>query len=224
MPILTITVGKTLSTLLRPGIWKFLVLSALLNLLVWSLLVSGIWGLLHSTSLSQVGWVEWMVDWLGVGLAVIIALLLFPFTFPAAVSVFCEMIANQVDRKEYPLQYQQKINAPLFPQLWDAAKFLLITLVLNTLLLPFYFIPVLNLLMFFLYYAVNGYLLGREFFSLVAVRYLPAKEVAALRKAHKYKLTALGAMLLMVSAVPVVNFFIPAIAVIGMVHIYHQLT
>jgi CysZ protein len=54
-------------------------------------------------------------------------------------------------------------------------------LALNLLSLPLMFVPVVNLIWFLL---LNGYLMGREYFSLAAVRRMSWAEARALRKRH----------------------------------------
>lgn len=216
-------IGRTLQSIYDPGLWRIILISALLNIVVWTILVSVIWYVLHHTTFSHIGWVEWSIDLLGLGLVAIITLLLFPFTFPLSISLFCERIADRVETKEYPGQFGGKIHTPLHTHLWGEGKFVTISLLLNMLLLPLYIIPGLNVLVLFFYYAVNGYLLGREFFTLVAIRYRSGKEVKTLRKAHKYKLMLAGVMVLMLSSIPLVNILIPAVAVIAMVHLYRRI-
>src|SRR3546814_12972622 len=61
--------------------------------------------------------------------------------------------------------------------------FLVVLVLLNLLaLLVVYFGPVLNLLVFF---GLNGYLLGREYFELVAARRARPGEIGLLRRRHR---------------------------------------
>src|SRR3546814_19848101 len=64
-------------------------------------------------------------------------------------------------------------SQPLGEAVFGNVIFVLITLILNLLVLPLYlvliWIPPLKLLLFYL---LNGYLLGREYFEMVAVRRL----------------------------------------------------
>ncbi len=62
-------------------------------------------------------------------------------------------------------------------------------LLLNLVSLPLLFVPVLNL---FWFLALNGYLMGREFFSLAALRRLTWEEARALRRQHGAAIFAIG--------------------------------
>ena len=62
-----------------------------------------------------------------------------------------------------------------------ALKFFLVVLVVNLVALFLLLVPGVNLIAF---YAGNGYLLGREYFEMVAMRHLPPDEARRLRKAN----------------------------------------
>lgn len=70
---------------------------------------------------------------------------------------------------------------------------------------------------------MNGFLLGREYFSLVALRRLPATEVKAMRRRNRWTLWAAGTLMAAPLSVPVLNLAIPALGVATFTHIYHQL-
>lgn len=62
-------------------------------------------------------------------------------------------------------------------------------LLLNLISLPLMFVPVINILWFL---TLNGYLMGREYFSLAAVRRMPWAEARALRRKHGPAIFAVG--------------------------------
>ena len=98
--------------------------------------------------------------------------------------------------------------------LWDVVR-------LNLLALPVYlFVPVLNL---FVFYGLNGYLLGREYFELVALRHLDAKAALEVRKRYRWRLFVAGVVMTFLFTVPVVNLVTPLIATAAMVHIFKGL-
>ena len=216
------SIGRTLRSIYDKGLWRYIALSALLNVAIWTIIVSLVgWGL-YNTDLLSIGWLDKVVDIIGVGLVSVVALLLFPFTFPLAISLFYDGVIKQVEKK-YSESNFAVVEIPLRRLVFMEGRFLLITVLLNILLLPLYFIPVLNIMMFFFYYVVNGYLLGREFFMMVAIRYLNIKEAKALRKKNRWKVTAAGVSILLLSLLPVVNLFVPILICVFMVHLYHKL-
>mgnify|MGYP006433068489 FL=1 len=74
----------------------------------------------------------------------------------------------------------------------------------------------------FVFYSVNGYLLGREYFELVALRRLGPAEATALRKRNGFKLFMTGALIAFLLTVPVVNLLAPIIATGMMVHLFED--
>jgi len=76
-----------------------------------------------------------------------------------------------------------------------------------------------------LFYEYNtySYLLGREFFETAAGYTIGKKEASVLRNKHQIKVYTGGLMLTLMSLVPLLNLFIPIIAVVWMVHLYHYI-
>ena len=101
-----------------------------------------------------------------------------------------------------------------------AIRFTLVLVIVNLLALPFYLLPGVNLVLF---WVVNGYLLGREFFELVALRHLPAAEAQGLRKRHGLRVFLAGVVIALFTTVPVLNLFAPLFGTALMVHTYKGL-
>ncbi|MGH9808822.1 MAG: EI24 domain-containing protein, partial [Terriglobia bacterium] len=81
--------------------------------------------------------------------------------------------------------------------------------------------PGVNLIAFYL---GNGYLLGREYFELAAMRHLPIEDVKRLRKANVGYVWMCGLIIAVIASVPILNLITPIFATAFMVHIYKQLT
>jgi CysZ protein len=73
------------------------------------------------------------------------------------------------------------------------------------------------------FWAVNGFLLGREYFSLVALRRLPPSEVKEMLRRNRWTLWAAGTLMAAPLSVPILNLVIPVLGVATFTHIYHQL-
>ena len=87
--------------------------------------------------------------------------------------------------------------------------------------LPIYFfLPVINLLVF---YALNGYLLGREYFELVALRRLDGSSAQVLRKSYQGTIFLSGAVIAFLTTVPLLNLAAPVVATAFMVHLFETL-
>ena len=70
--------------------------------------------------------------------------------------------------------------------------------------------------------AVNGWLLGREFFELAALRHMSQTAARNLRRRHVFGVWMGGLLLAALAAVPFVNFFAPLFGAAIMVHLYKR--
>lgn len=72
-----------------------------------------------------------------------------------------------------------------------------------------------------LFYAANGWLLGREFFQMAARRHFSDAEATRLRKARGLAITTLGVLVAFALTVPLVNIAVPVLAVASFTHLFH---
>ncbi len=165
-------------------------------------------------------WLSTGILWLlGTGMVIGGGFLLAPATALFA-GVFLDEIAEEVERHDYP---DQPIGSPqpLFASLWTAVTFMIVVIGANLAALALLLIPGVNVVIFFL---VNGYLLGREFFEFAALRYRTRTEVTALRRRHATLIFFAGLVIAGVMAVPVLNLTTPVFAAAMMVHLHKALT
>ena len=74
-----------------------------------------------------------------------------------------------------------------------------------------------------MFWAVNGYLLGREYFQTVAARRMTRAEAKALRKAHRGKIWLAGTLMAAPLSLPFVNLVIPVLGVATFTHLFHRI-
>lgn len=209
---------KTIPSLFKPYILGIIIVTILINIVIFSSLVGAAGYLVHSTTLFETVWLEAIVDWLGSGAATLLAWFLFPLFIPVIISFFCDMISTRIEKDSYPDRLpQQPIG--LKEILKKDARFILKLIVVNLLFLPLFLIPVLNILV---YYIVNGYLLGREYFEMVTIRHLPVAKIATIRKKNRSTLIMGGVAILLLSTLPLINMIAPVVAVILMTHLFHS--
>lgn len=176
----------------------------------------GIGYLLSATAFFTLPWLELVADMLGGLATVVVTWLLFPAVISAVIAFFLEDIAGAVEARHYPGLPAAR-GPSVFQILWPTARFLGMVVLLNLLILPFIIIaPVFP----FVFYSVNGYLLGREYFELVALRRMAPQDIRALRKARRGRLFATGVVIAFLLTVPVVNLLAPIIATAVMVHLF----
>jgi len=207
---------KAFQSLFAPGMLRVFVFSVLLTLLALSVFFIGASGFFFwLASVMQNGWIG-VIGSLGAGA---LAWFLFPGIMPVIVNFFDDRIATLIERQDYP---GARPKPPEFwPEFWHDARFSAMAVLLNLIVLPFYLIPLLGVMGFFL---LNGYLLGREFFIMVARRYMPVSEAVALRKHHGTTILLAGMALVLCAIIPFINLFAPFWGIALMTHLYHRLT
>ena len=177
-------------------------------------------GLLYNTAFFAWRPLNWLVDLMG-GLAVLaLTWLLFPAVATLIMSFFFERIAAAVEALDYPGRGPPR-RQPIGATIVAALRLMMLTILLNLLALPVYLlVPGINL---FLFLALNGYLLGREYFEVVALRRLSAAATRAMRTRFGLRVFLGGVVIAGLFAVPLVNLAAPAIATAFMLHLFEAL-
>lgn len=165
------------------------------------------------------GWVDAAIGFIARFLAVIVLIPLVHPVVSLVAGLFLEVIAARVEEEDYPADPPGN-DQPFWQSLGTALRFTIVLIVVNLLALPFYLLPVVNVAIFWI---VNGYLLGREYFELVALRHLPPAEVEAMRKRHRARIFFAGVAVALFTTVPVLNLLAPLFATAFMVHTYKGL-
>ena len=168
---------------------------------------------------TEIGWLDGIIEILGGGAAFFIAVLLFPGLASIVIGLFMEDIARAVEALHYP-DLPEPRHQPLREAIWLAVKLAFIAVILNLLVLPIYLIPVLNI---FVFYALNGYLLGREYFELAALRRIDEPDARQLRRRHRIRVFVVGVIITFLLSIPFVNWFMPVVAAAFVVHEFEGL-
>lgn len=148
-----------------------------------------------------------------------LSVLIFPATVTLLMSFLLEDVAHAVEARHYP-HLPAPRKQPVMEIVMVALRFFLVVVGLNVVALPLYFIPGLNLVAFYL---LNGYLLSREYYELVALRRLDPQTASALRKDSQGYLWIAGALIAVLLTIPLVNLVTPIIATAFMVHVFESL-
>jgi CysZ protein len=211
--------GLAISQLPEPGfrriLWQSLGL-ALAVLIGLGILIYAI--LVHVTNLPW-GWAEHLFELAsGVGVA-LLTWLLFPATAGLVMSFILDRAAEAVEKRHYS-GLEPARRQPFLEMIVVALRFAGIVIGLNILALPLYFVPLINL---FVFYVLNGYLLGREYFELVALRRLDEASAKGLRQANQGRILVSGAIIAFLLTLPIVNLAAPLIATAFMVHLFESM-
>lgn len=179
----------------------------------------GIAYLFRHTTFFDTAWLENTVDILGGFLAAIISL----FLLPAVISLFSELFSDRVieytEAKYFPKAPPANpvsLSTSLIYSLKFSGKSAFYTIgmfVAYILILPLYFIPVLNLMLVFIssgiIYLINGYLIGKGYFDTVAMRRMSPEDASDLWSRHRFKLLFSGVIIAFMFSIPVLNLLTP---------------
>jgi CysZ protein len=196
----------------RRVIWISIAVAILIFIGLWAL----VGYILVGTTLFQRVWLEGAVDLLGGLATIVVTWLLFPAVLSACIGLFLERIADATERRHYPSLPPVR-NVPVREIIVNTARFLVVMIVCNLVILVFLPFP---LFFPFVFYAVNGYLLGREYFELVALRRADIAEVRALRDVYRGRLFVAGVIIAVLLTVPLVNLLAPIVGTAAMVHLF----
>ena len=74
----------------------------------------------------------------------------------------------------------------------------------------------------FAFWAVNGFLLGREYFQLVALRRVDAPEAEALWRRHFWRIWVAGTAIAVPLSIPLLSLVVPMLGVAVFVHQFQR--
>lgn len=196
----------------------YIVLSVIITFCVTSAIVgAAIWWLNH-TEFFERGWLESVADIVASFGAIIVGVIITPALMPLIASFFEDPILNALEKenqKEHPSDQTPTRDGTFAGDIAEDIRFMFVVIILNVLCLPLYLIPGINL---GVYYLLNGYLLGREFFTNVEAKYTSKKQARQIYKANKAKFFGNGIVLAFMATLPIINWFLPVFALTLMFH------
>ncbi|MHA1570833.1 MAG: EI24 domain-containing protein [Alphaproteobacteria bacterium] len=210
---------KALAQLPEPGVRGTIVLSILGSVVISLALAGGVAWVLLGTNFVTIAWMEPALDLLG-GLVVVgLIIVLFPAVVGLVAGLLLERVCMAVEAVHYPHLPPPRAQS-ILEVIVIALRFMAVLVVLNILALPLYLIPVVNVVLF---YGLNGYLLGREFFEMVALRRMTPDQMRVARRRYRVRLLIVGAAFAFVTTVPLLNLVLPILAAATMLHVYEAL-
>jgi uncharacterized protein involved in cysteine biosynthesis len=132
--------------------------------------------------------------------------------------LFLDEVADAVEARHYPaLPAAQDMG--LYEGIKSGINFLGLIIAVNAAALIFYvlsdpFAPL-------TFWAVNGYLLGREYFALVSQRRIDAGAAKTMRRANGWTIWLAGICMAIPLSIPVLNLIIPVLGVATYTHLFH---
>jgi uncharacterized protein involved in cysteine biosynthesis len=170
--------------------------------------------------IGQITWAEAAISWAAVPIFLVLSVFLMVPVASAFMGIFLERVADAVEDRHYPgLPPARSIG--LLEGMGDAARFLGVVLGVNLVALVAYlmFAPIAPIL----FWVVNGFLLGREYGQLVALRRTDAAGARAFRRRNSGTLFVAGVLMAVPLTIPVVNLLVPILGAATFTHLYHML-
>lgn len=160
-------------------------------------------------------WADRLVE-VGSGLALLVAFffLMGPVT-AAFAGLFLDRVAEIVEERHYPWDPR---GTPLPPgrAMLMAAQFFAVVLLVNLAVLPTVFFGIGAIALV----AANAYLLGREYFEMVAMRHMPVEEAKIMRKENAPGIFIAALLPALFSLVPLANLAVPLFATSYFTHLF----
>jgi len=173
--------------------------------------------------LPVLGEVSWLGDLLSWGAAFLLAFLSIFLMVPVAsaiTSMFLDDVADAVEGEHYP-NLPPADRTSFGDALRDTVNFLGVLIAANLLaiLLYIFFAPA----AIFIFWGLNGFLLGREYYTMAAIRRVGRKRAKQLRRDHFATIWMAGILMAMPLSVPLLNLLIPILGAATFTHLFHLL-
>nr|WP_051521422.1 EI24 domain-containing protein [Rubellimicrobium mesophilum] len=189
--------------------------AALLWLLAWALPDT-----LTLTFVGPVTWIDDLTEWAAVPVLLVLSVLLMVPVASAMTSLFLDEVAEAVEDRHYP-------GLPhVRPQSWGEAlreslgAFGVVLLANAVALVAYLLLAPLAPLIFV---ALNGFLLGREYFLVAALRREGPEGARRMLRANQGRVWLAGCLMAAPLAVPVLNLLVPTLGAATFTHLYHRL-
>ncbi len=165
-------------------------------------------------------WVTTLLLWvLGAGVLIAAGFVLAPTTAVFA-GLFLDEVAENVETSHYP-QDEPGSAMPLGASITLALQFGVLVLLANFFALMLVWLAGFGVIIFFI---MNGYLIGREYFLFASMRFRPELEAKAMMKKYSLEIFFSGLIIAGFMSIPIMNLFTPVFAASIMVHLHKDLS
>jgi CysZ protein len=214
---LGLAVTDTLDPRLRGVLFRTIGLAALV--------LAGLWGastaLIAHTTFFETGWLQVVTQVLGSVASLAIAWILFPSVFMLVMGFFLDGVVSAIEARRYPGLPPPRAQS--VPAMTAAALRLGgLALLLNLLALPVYIVLLITGISLPLFLVLNGYLLGREYFELVALRRMDDVSARRFRRRHGAAVFGAGVAIAFLLTIPFVNLAAPLVGAALMLHLFEN--
>jgi CysZ protein len=216
--------GQLFDPRFRRVLWLGVALTIALLVAAYALFLWFVSGFVEGPiDLPAVGPVTWLGDLLGWASAFLMLFFSMFLMIPVAsaiTSLFLDDVAQAVEDEFYP-QVPPAGRVSFSDGLRETISFLALLIGANLAALLLYglFPPLTP----FIFYGMNGYLLGREYFQIAAMRHLDRQQARQMLAANRGQVWLAGCLMALPLSIPLVNLFIPVLGAATFTHLYHRL-
>jgi len=209
----------------RSVLWRGIGLTIALLIGIYAALLWLIeWLTAEPITLPGVGEITWLGDllsWGSLGVVIILSMFLMVPLASAITSLFLDEVAQAVEDKHFP-SLPDVPRVSFWDGLRDTVNFLGVLIAANIFAIILY--AIFPFAAFFIFYALNGFLLGREYFQLAAMRRIGRAGAKELGKQHRAKIWLAGCLMAVPLTFPLINLVIPILGAATFTHLYHALS
>jgi CysZ protein len=208
----------------RRVLWRGLGLTIVLLAAACLLVIYGVNQLLSSALVAGVigdqSWLGSLFNIGGVLFTIALSIWLMVPVASAIIALFLDEVAQAVEARHYP-HLPKQAAAKLQDQILVSIRFLGLLILANigalilSMILPFLG-PV-------VFWATNGYLMGREYFQMAAMRRLPRAQAQELLRRHQGSIWRAGILMAIPLTIPLVGLFIPILGAATFTHLFERL-
>ena len=208
----------------RRVLWRGMGLTIVLLIAACLLVNFGINQLLSSAWAANLigdqSWLGALINIGGVLFTIALSIWLMVPVTSAIIALFLDEVAQAVEARHYP-HLPKQTATKLQDQILVGIRFLGILLLANigALILSM----ILPLLAPFVFWATNGYLLGREYFQMAAMRRMPRAQAQELYQRHQGSIWTAGILMAIPMSIPLVGLFIPILGAATFTHQFERL-
>ncbi|MEL7025670.1 MAG: EI24 domain-containing protein [Pseudomonadota bacterium] len=212
--VLILGIGLTIALLIAATVLVFFVVD---------------WIVPDTITAPRIGEINWLDD-LASGASVLMMLVLGAFLMLPVASAFTSMflddVADAVEAVHYP-SLPPAPRVPLREAIKDSLSFLGLLIVANLFAGIIYLVMVFTVVFApfapMIFFALNGFLLGREYFQVVAMRRLGREGAKRARSRHFATIWVAGILMALPLTVPIVNLLVPILGAATFTHLFHRL-
>ena len=208
----------------RRVLWRGLGLTIVLLAAACLLVSYGVNQLLSSALVAgMIGEQSWLGSLFNIGgvlLTIALSIWVMVPVASAIIALFLDEVAQAVEARHYP-HLPKQTAAKLQDQILVSIRFLGLLILANiaalilSMILPF-LAPV-------VFWATNGYLMGREYFQMAAMRRVPRTQAQELLRRHRGAIWCAGILMAIPLTIPLVGLFIPILGAATFTHLFERL-